>query len=102
MPISFATDKEICRQIIEGCRQKRISLELKQTDLAQKSGLSIGTIKGFELGKSVNLMTLIKIMRALGELHRVENLVPELIVSPRSIFLEERPEKKKRVRRAAP
>lgn len=102
MPISFITDDEICRKIIEGCRQKRISLELKQTDLAQKSGLSIGTIKGFELGKSVNLMTLIKIMRALGELHRVENLAPELIVSPKAIFLEERPKKKKRVRRAAP
>jgi transcriptional regulator with XRE-family HTH domain len=102
MPISFATDDEICQQIIEGCRLKRIAMEMKQTDLAQKSGLSIATIKGFELGKSVNLMTLIKIMRALGELHRVENLVPELIVSPKSIFFEERPVTKKRVRRATP
>ena len=102
MPISLATDEEICRQIIEGCRQKRIALELKQTDLAQRSGLSIATIKGFELGRSVNLTTLIKIMRALGELHRVENLAPEWIVSPKSISMEERPKKKKRVRRSAP
>ncbi len=101
MPITFLSDQDVYGLIIEGCRQKRIALNMTQSDLASRTGLSLRTIKGFETGQSINLMSLIRILRALGEFSRLEKLVPEPQISAKSIYLNEPVAKKKRVRRVS-
>ncbi len=100
MPIQFISDLEMYERILNGCRQKRLDLNMTQSELAKRSGLSLRTIKGFEQGQAVNFLSLAKILRALGEFQRLENLVIESPVSPKLIFQSQEKDKRKRARRA--
>lgn len=102
MAILMLNDEEIKDQILEGCRQKRLLLNFSQAELAKRAGLSTRTIRGFELGQTVNFMTLIKILRALGEFNRLNELVIKIPISPKEVFLSSEGIKKKRRSRATP
>lgn len=101
MALAFLSNDDMYGRIYQSCRDKRLLLNMTQAELAKRSGLSLRTIKSFESGQSVTLMSLVKIMRALGEFHRLEHLVVESSVSAKEIFLNDKPMKKKRARRAA-
>jgi len=98
--LHLISDAEMYDRIRDGCRGKRLALGLTQSELARRSGLSLRTIKKFELGDSINLMSLMKIMRALGEFNRFEALVPVVEASPRQQFLTANAPTSRRPRRA--
>lgn len=98
MALHLISDAEMYRRIHEGCRAKRQALALSQAALAGRSGLSLRTVKKFEHGESINLMSLMKLLRALGEFQRLEALVPDVEASPREQFLSVAPPQSKRTR----
>ncbi|OCG34551.1 helix-turn-helix domain-containing protein [Gilliamella sp. Gris1-4] len=61
----------LCRRI----KLARIEKNLSQLELAQKSEIGIATIKRIEQGESITLQTLISVLRGLGELDQLNNLL---------------------------
>ncbi len=76
------SDKAIIRDIGKRLKQIRLNKNITQQELSQKSGVHRTTISKMETGQQVSLLTLIQVLRGLGELQRLENIIPEEIVSP--------------------
>lgn len=82
-------------------KDTRIRKNITQEELAIEAGVSSLTIANIEKGKSVTLFMFISVLRALGILENLENLVPEMKVSP--LLLKQTLGKKQcRVRRLKP
>jgi len=77
----------------------RIRKELTQSELAERSGLSLASIANIEQGKGSSLKTLVSILNVLGETAWLESLAPEVEISP--IQLVELGKERQRVRRKA-
>ena len=60
------TPNEIARNLAEKIKQQRKKLKISQDCLAQKSGVSLGSIKRFETKYEISLQSLIKIAIALN------------------------------------
>ena len=68
------TPNEIARNLAEKIKQQRKKLKISQQELAQKSGVSLGSIKRFETKYEISLVSLIKIAIALELDRDIENL----------------------------
>lgn len=80
----YSTQKRI-EEIGKRLQQIRLNGNITQAELAHDVGISQRTIIRLEEGNSVQLSTLIKIMTALGLTENLENLIPEVPVSPLQI-----------------
>lgn len=76
------SDKAIIRDIGKRLKQIRLNKNITQQELSEKSGVHRTTISKIETGQKISLLTLIQVLRGLGELQRLENIIPEEIVSP--------------------
>ena len=68
------TPNDIARELVGKIRQHRKKLKISQTQLATKSGVSLGSIKRFESKYEISLNSFIKILIALNLEHDLENL----------------------------
>ena len=66
-------------------RSLRLAHNMTQQALAEKSGVSLSTLKRFEQSGEISLVTLLAIAGALGALDEFEDLFPE----PAAASLEE-------------
>jgi transcriptional regulator with XRE-family HTH domain len=76
------SDKAIIRDIGKRIKQMRLNKNISQKALSEKIGIHRVTLSKIERGQKVSLLTLIQIMRGLGELQRLENIIPKEIISP--------------------
>ena len=76
----------------------RISKEMSQQDLADKTGVSKRSLSRLEQGESVNVDILFKILLALDLGNNIELLVPDQTRRP-SYYLEKKDDRQKRVRK---
>ena len=78
------SDEAIILELCKKIRKLRRSCCISQTELAQKSGVSIASIKRIEAGTvtDLNICTLIKILRACGKLEGMAELIPDVPDSP--------------------
>lgn len=79
---------EIIQQLGKRFSDYRKRMKFTQKEVADKSGLSVFTISCFENGSStgITLASFIKLLRAIESLDEIEKLLPELPLSPRSLF----------------
>lgn len=94
LAVSLKTPKEVRQEIASRARERRLALNLSQQDLAERSGVSLGSIKRFESSGLVSLSSLLEIALVLGCLADFD----ELFVTrdkPVSLF-ETEPKKRKR------
>lgn len=63
-------------------KETRIRQSKTQAELATTAGVAPLTIANIEKGKSVSTLILIAVLRELGLLENLENLVPEAKISP--------------------
>ncbi len=77
--------------------RRRINLRMTQAELARKSGLGKRTLERLEGGDTVQLLTLIRVLRSLGMMEALEHLVPEIGQSPLAL-LRSQGKQAKRVR----
>ena len=68
------TPNEIAKELVEKIKQHRKKLKISQTQLAAKSGVSLGSIKRFESKYEISLNSFIKILIALNLEQDLENL----------------------------
>jgi len=76
------SDPAILQRLGGRIRDYRIRMEMTQSELADKSGVSMGTVVRIEQGKAVSTLLLITLLRTLGVLENLETLLPELGISP--------------------
>lgn len=82
-------------------KETRIRQNKTQAELAITAGITPLTVANIEKGKSVSTMILINVLRELGLLENLENLIPEAKISP--LQLKKMQGKKRyRVRRLKP
>jgi transcriptional regulator with XRE-family HTH domain len=58
--------QEMAKSIAERSQAKRLSLNLTQKSLSERSGVSLGVLKKFERTGKISLESLLKIALALG------------------------------------
>ena len=84
--IYMLTDIEICDRIGVKIKTVRLKQNMSQEELADKSGVSISTIKRMEEGEVKTLESLIRILRTLGKLDIFIPLVEEEQLSPNEYY----------------
>lgn len=80
------SDTAILEKVSARLKAQRISMGIKQQDLAKESGVGISTITKIESGQSVAFSLLISVMRTLGLLENLDLLVPEQKPSPMELL----------------
>jgi transcriptional regulator with XRE-family HTH domain len=76
------TDTEIIVEIGQRIKVIRIAGNLTQQKLADNTGLNRSTIRDIENGKSVNLLSIIPVLRELNILHNLDESIPNYESSP--------------------
>jgi transcriptional regulator with XRE-family HTH domain len=62
----LASVEEILRELGQRLRANRLQANLRQEELARRSGVSVGTVRTLETTGAVTLESLIRIVRTLG------------------------------------
>ncbi len=75
-------DDPIMEELGNRLRQERLNRNITQEDLARSAGVSIGALRNAESGNGSSMTTFIRLLRALGLLHRIEAVLPESEISP--------------------
>lgn len=68
------TPHEIVVSIAKRAKERRLSLNLSQQTLSERSGVSYGTLKKFEQTGQISLESLVKLALSLGSLSDFEHL----------------------------
>ena len=91
------TDAAILEEVGTRIAQRRLGRQWRQADLAYQSGVSKRTVERIEAGVSVQAVLLLRVLRALGLLAGMNQLVPARGPSPMELLkLEERRRKRGR------
>ena len=68
MIAAFETPLEVAQAIAQRAKQRRTALRLTQSELAQKAGLSLSTLRRFEQTGQISLEGLLRIAFALDSM----------------------------------
>lgn len=97
----FLSDREIIKKIGEKIRYLRLRQNITQQQLAEDTQLSLSTIKKIERGEGSTLDSFLRILRILGRLDDLSNLVEEEGLSPVEYYEMTQILKKKERKRAS-
>jgi transcriptional regulator with XRE-family HTH domain len=75
------SDESIEHEIGRRIKALRLRRNITQKELAEATALSLNTIKSLESGRG-KLSTVIAVLRKLGALDQIDNLIPEPSISP--------------------
>lgn len=98
MTTHYQTPDEIQRSLGERLRQMRLNQNLDQASLAASAGVSERTIHSLETGRGSTLITLIRVLKALGALTTLDALAPAPSISPMALAATGRPPQRARRR----
>jgi len=92
---------EIVTMLGRRFKDYRIGCDMTQKEVSQQSGISVITIRKFENGKlyNITLGTFIELLRAIGFMQGLDDVLPELPISPYELE-KIKQGKRKRVRHA--
>lgn len=97
----FSTPEEVQRLLGERVRRLRLNRNQDQAQVAAKAGVSERALRGLESGSGSNLITLIRVLKALEALGSLDALAPEPSVSPMAMLARGKtPQRASRPRRA--
>jgi transcriptional regulator with XRE-family HTH domain len=69
------TPLQVSKALAERHRALRKQLKLSQEEMAERSGVSLGSLKRFENTGKISLDSLLKLMHLLGRLNEVDKLL---------------------------
>jgi transcriptional regulator with XRE-family HTH domain len=83
MAIIFKTEHDILKEISAREKHLRLSQNLSQELLAKKSGVSLGSLKHFEMTGEISLKSLVKLIYILSNVDSLNALfqIPEKLQS---------------------
>ncbi|MEE4216233.1 MAG: helix-turn-helix transcriptional regulator [Xanthomonadales bacterium] len=71
------TDDAVLAEIGARLARRRLDLQLTQADLAEQAGVAKRTVERIEAGASTQLSTLVRLLRVLDLLPRLDQAIPE-------------------------
>lgn len=80
------TDKVILEELGQRLARHRIERGLTQAQLAKEAGISKRTLERMEAGATAQTVTLIRLLRALGLLEGLEQLIPPATPRPMELL----------------
>lgn len=95
------TDEAVLQELGARIAGRRIEYNLTQAMLAEQAGVSKRTVERLEAGASTQLTSFIRILRELGLLHTLEQLLPDKRPGPMAL-LRGKGKLPQRVRQPAP
>ena len=86
MDYSLMSDEDIILDLAGKVEKLRIERQIKETEIEESAGISRKTLYNFKQGATgISLKNFIRLLRAMGEIERLELLFPESeSYSPRS------------------
>lgn len=78
----LASNQQIRTDLGEKLASQRLAQNITQEQLAERSGVSLRTLKRLEKGENSSIETLIKVMSGLQLLANLEQLIPAPTVRP--------------------
>lgn len=75
--IDLRTPQEIMLSLAQSAKKKRLSLNLSQNSLSERSGVSLGVLKKFERTGKISLDSLLKLSLVLESLAEFTKLFKE-------------------------
>lgn len=88
-------EAELGRQV----RDLRLRQDINQERLSEQADVALNVVKRLESGKGVTVLSLIRILRALGHVEWIRTLAPAVSISPMQM-LRERPRRQRASRNA--
>ena len=76
------TNQIILKEIGTRLQNYRLDMNMKQSELSKKSGVSVATIRRLESGEDVGLSKVVSILLAMGLSSNLDFIIPEEIVNP--------------------
>lgn len=76
------SEKQLLIDLGRRLERHRLNLNLTQQALAEQAGVSVITVKRIEKGASSQVLNLLKIMRTLGVLESLDQMIAEPLESP--------------------
>jgi putative transcriptional regulator len=76
------TDEAVLEQLGERLSRYRLDRNLTQAEVATEAGVHKNTVFRLEAGGSTQTKNLVRVLRALGLLDRLDAIVPEPVPSP--------------------
>lgn len=70
-----STPLEVSKALAERHRTIRKQLKMSQEEMAERSGVSLGSLKRFENTGKISLESLLKLMNLLGRLKEFDNIL---------------------------
>lgn len=83
---SNTSDIAILEELGKRLKRVRIDMHLSQQELSRIAGVSFVTISRIEEGNPCNTLTLIRILRVLGDLDKLDLLLPQADFRPTDIL----------------
>jgi len=80
------SDDVVLEELGRRLQRHRLDRNVTQSRLAREAGVSTPTVQRLEAGSSVQLVSLLRVLRSLGMLDHVELLVPEPGVRPMELL----------------
>jgi len=99
MNLTLMTDMEILKQIASRAKDARIKQELRQSDLSERSGVPLSSVRVFERNGKVSLVYLVKLMRALSCIEELDALFEPSEIEDLKSTLKENKTTRQRVRK---
>jgi transcriptional regulator with XRE-family HTH domain len=94
----FLTDDVLLAELGERLARQRIAHGMTQPQLAEAAGVGRATLQRLERGESVQLTSLVRVLRSLDLLGALDALVPETAISPLAELERARRSPRRRVR----
>lgn len=80
------SDPAILTELGQRLARRRIALRLSQADLAERAGVGKRTVERMEAGESVQMTTLIRLLRVLELLPALDALIPAESTRPMELL----------------
>lgn len=73
--LSLISTSKAQLKIAENIRARRLSMELTQEDLAERSGVPLPTLRKFEQKGAISLESFLKLLMVVGEVEELINIL---------------------------
>ncbi len=76
------TNQMVLKEIGTRLQKYRLDMNMKQSELSKKSGVSVATIRRLESGEDVGLGKVVSVLLAMGLSSNLDCIIPEETVNP--------------------
>lgn len=80
------SDTQVQKRIGEKLKSVRLRQNITQKSLAEEADISLSSVKKIENGEIGSFESLLRVMRVLGELDTIQNLINEEQLSPSEYY----------------